>query len=95
MSSIDKQLKIKADCKDKGFDSLLVTTLDDICWFTNLRGTDIDFNPVFFAYLLFTPGGDDDKPEMTLFVEGSKVEAITEYLDGQGIKTRDYEEIVA
>lgn len=33
-------------------DFLLVSTLDDIAWLTNLRGTDIDFNPLFFSYLL-------------------------------------------
>ena len=33
-------------------DSLLVTTLDDIAWTLNFRGTDIDYNPVFFSYLM-------------------------------------------
>jgi Xaa-Pro aminopeptidase len=31
---------------------LLVTTLDDIAWTLNLRGSDISFNPMFFSYLL-------------------------------------------
>ena len=34
-------------------DVLLVTTLDDIAWFLNLRGNDIPFNPVFFSYLIY------------------------------------------
>ena len=32
--------------------SLLLTKLDDIAWLTNLRGSDIDFNPVFFSWAL-------------------------------------------
>ena len=37
----------------KDFNSLLITTLDDIAWLLNLRGNDIQFNPLFFSYLLF------------------------------------------
>ena len=37
----------------KSVDALLVTTLDDIASVLNLRGNDIKFNPVFFAYLIF------------------------------------------
>lgn len=32
-------------------DAYLISTLDDIAWLLNLRGNDIDFNPVFMAYL--------------------------------------------
>jgi Xaa-Pro aminopeptidase len=31
----------------------LITTLDDIAWTLNLRGNDINFNPLFFSYLIF------------------------------------------
>ena len=34
-------------------DSLLIVALDEIAWFLNLRGTDIEFNPVFFSYAIF------------------------------------------
>lgn len=30
----------------------LISSLDDIAWITNLRGKDIDFNPVFLSHLL-------------------------------------------
>ena len=29
--------------------------LDEVAWLFNLRGSDIDYNPVFFAYALVTP----------------------------------------
>ena len=35
------------DCKA---DVLLLTMLDEIAWLTNLRGSDIEYNPVFEAY---------------------------------------------
>jgi Xaa-Pro aminopeptidase len=39
----------------KEADMLLTATLDEIAWFLNLRGSDIEFNPVFFSYLIFFP----------------------------------------
>ena len=34
--------------------TLVVSALDEIAWLLNLRGSDISFNPVFFAYLIIT-----------------------------------------
>lgn len=48
-----KIAKIDAKLATKKVDVLLVTTLDDIDWITNLRGNDILCNPVFFSYLIF------------------------------------------
>ncbi|MBN2651305.1 MAG: M24 family metallopeptidase [Spirochaetales bacterium] len=37
----------------RGKDNLmLLSALDDVAWLTNLRGSDIEFNPVFYSYLL-------------------------------------------
>ena len=35
--------------------ALLLTKLDDIAWLTNLRGSDIAFNPVFLSWALVMP----------------------------------------
>lgn len=51
-------------------DALLVTSLDDICWTLNLRGADIDFNPVFFSFLILYPG---EETKCTLYVDAAKV----------------------
>lgn len=53
-------------------DFLLVTTLDDIAWILNCRGTDIDFNPVFFSYLLFNP----KELSATLYIDEVKTKDI-------------------
>lgn len=34
--------------------ALLLSALDDIAWLLNLRGSDIEYNPVFFSYVLLT-----------------------------------------
>lgn len=46
LSKLEEQLK-KTDCH-----YALVTSLDEIAWFLNLRGNDIPCNPVFLSYLL-------------------------------------------
>ena len=45
-----------------------VSTVDDIAWITNLRGADVDYNPVFLAHLLI--GAE----RATLFVSAGKVD---------------------
>ncbi len=35
-----------------GADAFVLSALDEIAWLLNLRGSDIDFNPVFLSYLI-------------------------------------------
>lgn len=46
--------KVKKELVEKRADALVVSALDEIAWFLNLRGNDIDYNPVFMAYLIIT-----------------------------------------
>ena len=52
-------------------DALLVTALDEVAWFLNLRGSDVSYNPVFLSYVLLTKEG------ATLYVDQQKVERPT------------------
>lgn len=45
----DKIKKIRDIIQEK---TLIVTELDTICWILNLRGFDIECNPVFFSFLI-------------------------------------------
>lgn len=80
---INERLAGKVDC-------LLVTTLDDICWVTNLRGADIDYNPVFFSYLIIYPG---EETHATLYVDESKIHNLHHYLHENNIKVAPYTQI--
>jgi Xaa-Pro aminopeptidase len=62
-----------------------VSTVDDIAWITNLRGADVDYNPVFLAHLLISHQG------ATLFVGAGKVDAaLAAKLAADGIALADY-----
>ena len=63
-----------------------VCTLDDIAWITNLRGSDVDYNPVFVAHLLLDAGG------ARLFVGASKVDdALRAQLAADGVTLARYD----
>lgn len=52
-----KPISEKLECivqhmKEKNCTALVISTLDDIAWTLNLRGSDINYNPLFFAYLV-------------------------------------------
>ena len=41
--------------KDAKADWHFISSLDDIAWLLNLRGSDVPYNPVFLAHLLLQP----------------------------------------
>jgi len=62
-----------------------VSTVDDIAWITNLRGSDVSYNPVFLAHLLLDAQG------ATLFVGTGKVdEALRATLAADGVQLAPY-----
>src|SRR5690242_11190553 len=64
----------------------LVSSLDDVAWLTNLRGSDVECNPVFLAHLLVETDGP-----ATLFVDRGKLSDPTvAALKADGIRIADY-----
>ncbi len=62
-----------------------VSSVDDIAWITNLRGSDVEYNPVFLAHLLI------DGERATLFVGAGKIDAaLAARLHHDGIVLADY-----
>jgi len=49
-----KLTRVRSELKESKSDVLIVTALDQIGWLFNLRGGDIDCNPVFFSYAVVT-----------------------------------------
>ena len=81
----DKLKRIRHEVLLRHASGLLVSSLDDIAWTLNLRGTDVHCNPVFVAYLLIT------QEKATLFVDGRKLSSeVRSYLAAQGVQTDEY-----
>jgi Xaa-Pro aminopeptidase len=63
-----------------------ISTVDDIAWLTNLRGSDVTYNPVFIAHLLLNLSGG------TLFVGAGKVNAaLAKTLAADGLQIAAYD----
>lgn len=65
----------------------LITTLDEIAWLLNIRGSDIEYNPLVISYLSIEPCN------ILLFVDVSKfTDADITELRSDGIEFRQYEQ---
>ena len=70
----------------KGRDLLIVSSLSDIAWLTNLRAFDIKCNPLFLSYFIL----ETDKA--TLFIQEEALsEEVRKYLAGNGIDIKPYD----
>ena len=80
-----KLAHVRAAMAGLGATHHFVSTVDDIAWITNLRGADVDYNPVFLAHLLIAAD------RATLFVGAGKVDAaLAAALAADGIALADY-----
>lgn len=68
-----------------GADGILISKLDDIMWLLNIRGTDVECNPVALSFLYV-----DDR-QVVLFIQKKALdEEVSEYLKKNNIKVIDY-----
>jgi len=85
----DKVESLSKEVKTAGADSLLVTMLDEIAWCVNLRGADVECNPVFVSYLLLKEG------KLTLYVDSKKLTPEAEqHLRESEVEVKAYEQLL-
>lgn len=53
-TTADKLVEVRKTMNENSVATLVITALDEVAWLLNMRGTDIQFNPVFFAYIIIT-----------------------------------------
>ncbi|KAI9444117.1 Creatinase/aminopeptidase [Lactarius indigo] len=68
--------------------ALVVAMLDEVAWLFNLRGADIDFNPIFFGYAVVTTDN------AILFVNPEQVSQDVRARLGQEVQLRPYVEFI-
>jgi len=89
-SRTEKFARLRTHLRKRGASHHLISSLDDIAWLTNLRGSDVECNPVFLAHLLVTTDG-----HATLFTGRSKLDdSLVAKLAADGIVIADYATIV-
>ncbi|EDO15960.1 hypothetical protein Kpol_1044p19, partial [Vanderwaltozyma polyspora DSM 70294] len=65
----------------------LTPALDEIAWLLNLRGSDIDYNPFFFSYLLL------DDTHSILFTDNPIPDDVNTLLEKNEVSVKPYNEI--
>lgn len=68
--------------------ALVISALDEIAWLLNIRGNDVEYNPVVISYAVL----EDDK--CTLFVNAEKMDSPAQnYFDFNNIEVKPYEAV--
>lgn len=84
-SAAEKLTLLRVEIKKAHAEAFVMSALDDIAWLFNIRGDDVDYNPVVIAYALI----ENDKA--TLFIAPEKLTGkTTDYLQSQGVMVAPY-----
>ena len=82
----EKLAEIRQNLAEKKAAAMFLSSLDDIAWTVNLRGSDVLHTPVFVSFLLVTP------TDAVLFVDDVKLtDDVKKYLADAGIQTAPYD----
>ncbi len=82
---IEKISRVRMHMQNKKVSHYLVSALDDVAWLLNLRGADVDCNPVFIGFCLL------DQRSTKLYIDLEKVdESLKTTLLEEGISLKPY-----
>ncbi|HWU78402.1 MAG TPA: aminopeptidase P family protein [Rhodanobacter sp.] len=91
VSRADKLARLRKAMHKHGATHHLLSSLDDIAWLTNLRGSDVECNPVFLAHLLVQA-----EKSATLFVNRGKLgDTLVAALAADGVNIADYASVTS
>ncbi len=86
-SVTEKISDIRKKMEEKEADLHIISSLDDVAWTLNLRGSDVEANPVFLGYIVLT------KNDAKLFVDVEKLNSdAKKQLEDSGVKIMNYDE---
>ncbi|CAG8638818.1 11095_t:CDS:2 [Ambispora leptoticha] len=86
-SHADKIASLRVELAKLKVYGFVITALDEIAWFFNLRGSDVPYNPVFHAYSLVT------KNDITLYTNESRITNEAKFHLGTDVKLSPYSAI--
>lgn len=87
-SAADKVKRLQHCLSSSGADAIVVSALDDVAWLTNMRGGDINYNPVFFSFAVLTP------TSASLYIrKQQQSQEVIEHATSSGFELKDYSEV--
>lgn len=86
----EKLALVKEGMNKINANNLLLASLDDIAWLLNLRGGDVECNPVFLSYFLISDSN------YTLYIDKEKLnDEIINILGSKSVNIKDYNDVAA
>ena len=87
--SVESKLtRMREQIAKKKADAMIISALDEIAWLLNIRGNDVEYNPVVISYVVL------EADKCTLFVDANKVDPVAQnYLDFNNIAVQPYEAV--
>ncbi len=86
----EKLADVREKMAENNAKSYLLCKLDDICWLTNLRGNDVECNPVILSYLFIT------EKTVYMFVQFDELnDEVRAYCEANGIELVAYNRIIS
>ena len=87
--SVESKLaRMREQLAKKKADAMIISALDEIAWLLNIRGNDVEYNPVVISYVVL------EADKCTLFVDGNKIDSPAQnYLDFNNIDIKPYEAV--
>ena len=87
-SAADKLTSVRAEMKKQGAASMVLSMLDEIAWLFNIRGNDVNYNPVVISYAVV------ELTKATLFIAPEKIsKATTDSLLKEGVAVAPYSSV--
>ncbi|GME98727.1 unnamed protein product [[Candida] boidinii] len=91
-STISKVERVRQEIiNNYNSDLIIINSLDEIAWILNLRGSDIEFNPVFYSYLILK----NDK--LILYTDNherfNEINNLKNYLNSINCELKKYDDI--
>lgn len=86
LTRMQKVEQLRETMRKNNVTHYIATALDDIAWISNLRGNDIEYNPVFYAYMIIS------LDDVNLYIDPHKLtSAVSHRLMEDGFKLSLYD----
>lgn len=86
-SSAEKRSRIATTLKEEKISSVVITLADSICWLLNIRGSDIDFNPVALSYVVL-----HDTAQVDWYIDDRKITTEVRAALGPDVRIRPFDQ---
>ena len=90
VTSNEKRQKIAENLSENKINSVVLTLSDSICWLLNIRGNDIDYNPLVLSYAIL-----HDNSSVDFYVDAQKIPNLVCSALGNDVRIHPFENFEA